>query len=97
MRPSSVYAPGIRKLRCRNWKVFEEAIVRFALDAWEPTLSVDVWKTMWQVLQQLLKDSRPPSEEWANRAEAVHRRICRVDMLSGLDMEGKHQSARVER
>ncbi|CAE6781947.1 MAG: type VI secretion system protein TssA [Nitrospira sp.] len=88
---------GHLKVALSQLEGLDEAIVRFALDAWEPTLSVDVWKTMWQVLQQLLKDARPPAAEWADRAEAVHRRISRVDMLSGLDMEGKHQSARVER
>lgn len=88
---------GHPKVALSQLEGLDEAIVRFALDAWEPTLSVDVWKTMWQVLQQLLKDARPPAAEWADRAEAVHRRISRVDMLSGLDMEGKHQSARVER
>lgn len=75
----------------------DEGIARFALDRWEPSLCIDLWKTMWLVLQQLLKESKPPSADWANRAEAVHRRICRVDLLSALDMEAKRQSARTGR
>lgn len=72
----------------------DERITRFALDQWEPSLCLDVWKTMWQLLQQLSKDSKPPAAEWAARCEAVHRKICRVDLLSAWDMEPKRTSAR---
>lgn len=75
----------------------DEGIARFALDVWEPSLSVDVWRTMWQVLQQLLRDSKQPTSEWASRAETVYRRICRVDMLSAFEMESKRKSARTAR
>lgn len=72
----------------------DERITRFALDQWEPSLCLDVWKTMWQLLQQLSKDSKPPTAEWATRCETLHRKICRVDLLSAWDMEPKRTSAR---
>lgn len=72
----------------------DEHISRFALDQWEPSLCLDVWKTMWQLLEQLGKDSKRPVPEWSSRREALYRRICRVDVLSAWDMETKRTSAR---
>jgi type VI secretion system protein VasJ len=72
----------------------DERITRFSLDQWEPRLCLDVWRTMWQLLQQLGRDSKRPVPEWTSRCEVLYRRICGVDVLSAWDLEAKRPLAR---
>lgn len=85
---------GLVNVALSQLEGLDERIIRFALDQWEPSLCLDVWKMMWQVLQQLSKDSKSSAAEWAARCEALHCRICRLDILSAWDMEAKRTSAR---
>lgn len=88
---------GHPKIALAQLEGLDEGTTELALDHWEPTLCVVLWKTMWQALQQLVKESKPPSAEWAIQAEAVRRRISRVDVLWALEMEGKGKPAKPSR
>lgn len=85
---------GHQNIALSQLEGLDERITRFSLDQWEPRLCLEVWKTMWQLLQQLGRDSKRSVPEWASRCEVLYRRICGIDVLFAWDLETKRHSVR---
>jgi len=85
---------GYQYLALSQLETLDGRIRRFSLDQWEPKLCLEVWRTLWQLLQQLGKDSKRPVSDWVSRCEILYRRIAEVDVLSAWDLETKRRSTR---
>ena len=55
---------------------------RFALDAWEPELTAELTTLEWQALQAM----NPKPKDAAERAAALHERLCQLDLTAALSL-----------
>lgn len=85
---------GYQHLALSQLETLDGRINRFSLHQWEPTLCIEVWSALWQLLQQLGRDSKRPVSDWVSRCEILYRRIAEVDVLSAWDLDTKRKAAR---
>lgn len=80
---------GHPKVALSQLDALHREIDQFSLEEWEPALSLEVFRILWHVLNRLSRDSDQGLSDWAGRAEAIYGRICRLDPVSGLDLDIK--------
>jgi type VI secretion system protein VasJ len=66
-----------------------EQAERFALEEWEPRLSLEVVQLLLQCYYKLLRDTKNPPAELVEKAQCLHARLCRLDVTAALALDGK--------
>ena len=77
---------GQMKLALAHLEMLEEQTARFGLELWEPELCVEVLQVYWDALNQAAQASRQVTPEMAQRADTVYNRLCRLDVVAGLNL-----------
>jgi len=77
---------GQMKPALARLEVLDEQIRRFSLEAWEPSLCVEVLRVYWNALNELARTSRQISPEMMRQADVVYNRLCNLDVLAGLQV-----------
>jgi type VI secretion system protein VasJ len=80
---------GFPRLAFSQLDALDREIDRFGLEEWDPPLVLNVLRVFWSVLKRLKEEVRDGGAEWDHRAETVRARICRLDPIMALEMEGK--------
>ena len=76
---------GRQRLAFRLLEALDQEMTRFSLDEWEPALAVHVLKLLYQCRRAEASAKNP---EAARSADELYRRLCRLDLLSALALEG---------
>lgn len=62
---------------------------RFALDEWEPALSLDVVQLLLQCYYTYMQKTKKPTTEMLEKAECLYANLCRLDVTAALVMNEK--------
>jgi type VI secretion system protein VasJ len=62
---------------------------RFALEEWEPWLSLEVVQLLLQCYYRLKQKTTSPPAELVEKAQRLHTRLCRLDVTAALALDGK--------
>jgi type VI secretion system protein VasJ len=73
------------KAALANLEMLDEQIARFSLDTWEPQLASQVLQVYLHTLNRALRESKQPAPELSRIADSVYGRLCRLDILAGLN------------
>ncbi len=76
---------GHTKAALAHFEMIDERIKRFSLDIWEPDLASKVLEIYWHTLKRNLRESKQAGPELTQLADSVYSRLCRLDVLAGLD------------
>lgn len=79
---------GHPRLALPQLESLDDEIRQFSLEQWEPHLSVEVVRTFLQCQQKLMQDAKRPPAEIAEQTSELYARLCRLDMLSALTLDG---------
>ncbi|MBN2319758.1 MAG: type VI secretion system protein TssA [Acidobacteria bacterium] len=66
-------------------EMLNDQITRFSLDIWEPQLASQVLQIYWHTINRALKETKQPAPELSRLADSVFGRLCRLDVLAGLN------------
>jgi type VI secretion system protein VasJ len=80
---------GHPRLALPQLEALDREIDRYALEEWDPPLTLEVLRVFWSVLKRLKEEAQEGTPEWDRRAEAVRARITRLDPMLALELEGK--------
>ena len=90
---------GQVKLALAHLEMLDEQAARHGLELWEPELCVEMLQVYWDALNQAAQ-ARQVTPEMAQRADVVYNRLCRLDVMAGLDLAkggGKRSTGRPAR
>ncbi len=76
---------GQIKAALAHLETLDDQVRRFSLDIWEPQLASQVLQLYWHTLNKALRESKKPAPELSQLADSVYGRLCRLDVLAGLD------------
>lgn len=76
---------GQIKAALAHLETLDDQIKRFSLDIWEPELASQVLQLYWNTLNKALRESKKPAPELSRLADSVYARLCRLDVLAGLN------------
>ena len=66
-------------------EMLDDQVKRFSLDIWEPQLASQILQIYWNTLNRALRESKQPAPELSRLADSVYGRLCRLDVLAGLN------------
>ncbi len=76
---------GQVKAALAHLEMLDDQIARFSLDTWEPQLASQVLQIYLRTLKRALKESKQPAPELSRSADVVYSRLCKLDVLAGLN------------
>lgn len=79
---------GYPRMALSQAEVLDRDLLRFSLEEWEPPLSLEALRLYWEVLVRLKQDANDDGSEWNRQADVVRARICKLDPVSALELEG---------
>ncbi|HET6371578.1 MAG TPA: type VI secretion system protein TssA [Nitrospiria bacterium] len=80
---------GYPRLALPQLDALDREIDHYALEEWDPPLTLEVLRVYWSVLKRLKEEAQEGTPEWDRKAEAVRARITRLDPMLALELEGK--------
>jgi len=83
---------GHVKIALAHLEILDQTIQSVSLEAWEPTLAVEVLQTLSLALNKYTSESKSVSAETVRWAEAIYKRLCQLDVLGILEMEGRKKA-----
>jgi type VI secretion system protein VasJ len=79
---------GQPRLALPQLQSLDDEIRQFSLEQWEPSLSVEVVRTLLQCQRKLMQDAKRPPAEILERTSELYARLCRLDVLSAVALDG---------
>ncbi len=76
---------GNIKAALAQLEMLNDQITRFSLDSWEPQLASQVLQIYWHTINRTLKASKQPAPELSQLADSIFGRLCKLDVLAGLN------------
>jgi type VI secretion system protein VasJ len=76
---------GNIKAALAQLEMLNDQITRFSLDIWEPQLASQVLQIYWHTVNRTLKASKQPAAELSQLADSIFGRLCKLDVLAGLN------------
>jgi len=78
---------GNAKLALPQLESLDEEVRQFSLEQWEPDLAVDVLRSLLQCRKKLMQDIKQPSPELMSIINELYSRLCRLDVVSALNLD----------
>ena len=66
-------------------EMLDDQVKQFSLDIWEPQVATQVLQIYRDTLNRALRESKQPAPELSRLADSVYGRLCRLDVLAGLN------------
>ncbi|MBN2243170.1 MAG: type VI secretion system protein TssA [Acidobacteria bacterium] len=76
---------GNSKAALAHLEMLDEQVIRYSLDVWEPLMASQVLQLYFRTLNKTLRETKNPDPELSRRADSVYGRLCRLDVLAGLN------------
>ncbi len=73
------------KAALAHLEMLDDQITKFSLDVWEPQLAYQVLMIYWQTLNKAIRETKQPAPEISRLSDSVYARLCRLDVLAGLN------------
>jgi type VI secretion system protein VasJ len=80
---------GMLEVAVPQLEFLGEQAERFALEEWEPWLSLEVVQLLLQCYYKLMQKTPNPPAELVEKAQRLHTRLCRLDVTAALALDGK--------
>ncbi|MGB9595024.1 MAG: type VI secretion system protein TssA, partial [Candidatus Poribacteria bacterium] len=78
---------GNARLALPQLESLDEEVRKFSLEQWEPELAVEVLKSLLQCRKKLMADIKQPSPELMSIISELYSRLCRLDVVSALNLD----------
>jgi type VI secretion system protein VasJ len=88
---------GHVKIALSHLDILDRQLKSGSLETWEPMLAREVLHTLWAALQRCMPDGKAVSPDTAQWAEDVYKRLCRLDALGVIELEGKKKTGFLSR
>ena len=83
------FEAGAFEVAIPQLEFLQEQGERFALDEWEPALSLEMVQLLLQCYYTYMQRTKKPTTEMLEKAERLHVRLCRLDVAAALSMNEK--------
>lgn len=70
-------------------EALDEEVERHSLEAWEPALATELLKVFYRCEKKLSQSGHRDQKEAVQRLDRLYGRLCRIDTLSALTLEGR--------
>jgi type VI secretion system protein VasJ len=80
---------GLLEVAIPQLEFLGEQAEHFALEEWEPRLSLEVVQLLLQCYYRLKQKTPSPPAELVEKAQRLHARLCRLDVTAVLALDGK--------
>jgi type VI secretion system protein VasJ len=76
---------GNNKAALAHLEMLDDQITQYSLDIWEPQLALQALQIYYRTLIKTLRETKHPEPELSRLADSVFSRLCRLDVLAGLN------------
>jgi len=83
---------GHFKIALAHLEILDKTIQSVSLETWEPALAVEVLQTLSVALNRFTEESKSVSTETVRWAEVIYKRLCQLDVLGVLELEGRKKA-----
>jgi hypothetical protein len=84
-----LFDAGQAAVAAAQLRLLDDEIEAHRLEAWEPGLAIETLSALYRCEKKLGQNGTRDAREVQGRLEGLYNRLCRIDVLTALSLDGK--------